>query len=72
MNFSTLIRDEHRPQSLDSKPHIFYCNSSDGISGHEMKYIATNIRFFMQDYCVYNGIHLKKQLNADSLLATEI
>ena len=62
VHFSTLIRDEHCPQSRDFKPHIFYCNPSDGKSGHEMTYIATNIRFFMQDYCVYNDIHLKKTI----------
>ena len=72
VNFSTLITEEHHPQSRDFKPHIFYCNSSDGISGHEIKYIATNIRFLMQDYCIYNNLQLNKKLNADSLPATEI
>ena len=37
-----------------------------------MTYIATNIRFFMQDYCLYNNVHLKKRVNAISLPATEI
>ena len=61
VHFSTLIIDKHHLQSRDFKLHIFYCNPCGSKSGHEMTYIATNIRFFMEDYCIYNNLQVNKK-----------